>query len=122
MDRFSISTTCRQCGTVTVDPNSLRIHLNDDTVSYFSCSCPGCLDTLGGTVGTEVARSLVSRGVAISEIPFSVEILERPQGTPFSLDDVLDFHQLLEGDDWFEELTEEDNFSVGTDILRKKMS
>jgi len=104
MDRFSISTTCRQCGTVTVDPASLRIHLNDDRVSYFSCSCPLCLDTLGGTVGTEVARSLVARGVSLSEDPFSVEVLERPTGARFSLDDLLDLHELLESDDWFDEL------------------
>lgn len=73
-------------------------------MSYFSCACPSCGQLLGGTVGTQVALGLAGRGATISEVAFSPELLERPQVGPIDPDELIEFHYMLQGDDWFAEL------------------
>ncbi len=102
MPEFSVTTTCRTCGSVPIDPEHIRLHLQDKPMSYFSCSCPSCGDLLGGTVGTQVALGLASRGATVSDVPFSPELLERPRCGPLDPDALIDFHALLERDDWFD--------------------
>lgn len=102
MSEFSVTTTCKTCGSVPLDPEEIRLHIRDEPVSYFSATCPACNSVLGGTVGTQVAMGLASRGATISELPFSPEVLERPECGPLEPDSLIEFHYLLERDDWFE--------------------
>jgi hypothetical protein len=37
------------------------------------------------------------------------ELNEKPAGAPITHDDVLDFHELLSGDSWFEQLVSIDS-------------
>lgn len=104
MPEFSVTTTCSNCGSVPVDPSGINLHLQDQPMSYFSCACPTCGDLLGGTVGTQVALGLAGRGATISEIPFSPELLERPRLGPIDPNELIEFHYMLEKDDWFNEL------------------
>lgn len=104
MSEFSVTTTCNTCGSVPVDPSLIRLHLQDQPMSYFSCSCPSCGQLLGGTVGTQVALGLAGRGATISDLPFSPELLERPTVGPIDPDELIEFHYMLQGDAWFEEL------------------
>ncbi len=103
---ISVKTRCDSCGTVAVDPASLQIHLEDEPMSFYSCACPSCGRVLGGTVGTPDAFRLCGYGAAISPVGFSNELLEHPPGRKFTPDDLIDFHQLLESDDWFVRLKE----------------
>lgn len=104
MAEFSVTTTCAGCGSVPIDPNSIRLHIQEQPMSYFSCRCPSCGEILGGTVGTQVALGLAGRGATISDLPFSPEILERPKCTPLDPDALIEFHYLLENENWFEML------------------
>lgn len=104
MPEFSVTTTCRSCGSVPVDPSAIRLHLQDQPMSYFSCVCPSCGELLGGTVGTQVALGLASRGATVSEVPFSPEMLEHPNCGPLGPDALIEFHYLLERNDWFDVL------------------
>jgi hypothetical protein len=102
MPEFSVTTTCRSCGSVPIEPERILLHLQEQPMSYFSCSCPLCGQILGGTVGTQVALGLAGRGANIAEFPFSPELLERPPvAPPLSADDAIEFHYLLETDGWF---------------------
>lgn len=102
MADFSVTTTCSTCGSIPVEPTSIRLHLQDQPMSYFSCVCPSCGQLLGGTVGTQVALGLAGRGASISELPFSPELLERPKCGPIDPDEMIEFHYLLERKDWFD--------------------
>ncbi|HLF69803.1 MAG TPA: hypothetical protein VI541_02475 [Actinomycetota bacterium] len=102
MADFSVTTTCSTCGSIPVEPTSIRLHLQDQPMSYFSCACPSCGQLLGGTVGTQVALGLAGRGATISELPFSPELLERPKCGPIDPDEMIEFHYLLERKDWFD--------------------
>lgn len=55
-------------------------------------------------MGTQVALGLAGRGATISELPFSPEILERPKCAPLDPDALIEFHYLLEKDNWFDQL------------------
>ncbi len=104
MPEFSVTTTCNTCGSVPVDPSEILLHLQDQPMSYFSCKCPTCGQLLGGTVGTQVALGLAGRGATISELPFSPELLERPSLGPIDPNELIEYHYLLESNDWFEQL------------------
>ncbi len=47
---------------------------------------------------------LVASGVELSTWDLPAEMFEDHVGTPISHDDLLDFHQLLQRDDWFDQL------------------
>lgn len=104
MPHFTVTTNCKTCGSVSIEPADLRLHLQEDPLSYFSTNCSICGRLLGGRVGTHVAMSLMSRGASVGDGPFIPEILERPEATPIDPNDVPKFHELLETDHWFEQL------------------
>lgn len=104
MAHFTVTTNCKTCGSVSIEPGNLRLHLEEDPLSYFSTNCSICGRLLGGKVGTQVAMSLMSRGASIADGPFSPEILERPDASPIDPNEVEKFHSLLETDDWFDQL------------------
>lgn len=52
----------------------------------------------------DVVEVLVSAGVSLTEWHLPAELGERPNGAPISHDDLLDFHALLDQDDWMTSL------------------
>ena len=46
----------------------------------------------------------MASGVEVTAWSMPAELLETRQGPAFTHDDLLDFHELLEGDDWQREL------------------
>jgi hypothetical protein len=48
---------------------------------------------------------LVASGVAMTTWDLPAELRERPGGPKINHDDLLDFHQLLDDDSWFEQLS-----------------
>ncbi len=109
MANFTVTAKCKTCGSVSIEPTDLRLHLEEDPLSYFSTNCSICGRLLGGRVGTNVALSLMSRGASVADGPFIPEILERPASATISFEDVLKFHKLLETDDWFQQLEQSIN-------------
>jgi len=51
-----------------------------------------------------VAASAVAAGVSLTRWRMPAELLEPRLGGPVTVDEVLDFHVALQGDDWFDEL------------------
>jgi hypothetical protein len=66
----------------------------------YSFVCPSCLDLVKKSADRKIVGLLRSVGVGVAERP-SAEAESRPDGPLFTLDDLIDFHFLLDGDDWF---------------------
>lgn len=87
--------------------------------------CPSCEDTVEKRADRKVVMLLLSAGVEVREVSHEVVSMEHPsvrshqpsfeeavqedvrvaQEEPaFTLDDLIDFHFLLQQDDWFDEL------------------
>lgn len=88
--------------------------------------CPGCEDTVEKRADRKVVMLLLSAGVEVREVSREVVNMDHPsiratqpsfeealreeaassstEGPAFTLDDLIDFHFLLQDDDWFDEL------------------
>lgn len=119
-----IRATCPSCGEVDLQPTDIRLEIvgDDDTHvhdgSYYAFSCPDCAGMVTKPADDRIARLLRSGGVVVTyrsvsptmdaEIARAVALLDHPEGIPIAPpltpDDLLDFHLLLEGENWFDEL------------------
>ena len=101
----TIKATCPDCGEVdlTADDILLRIGASK-TVNTYGFSCPTCGEFIQKAADERVVRLLLSGGVVPVPVHVPAEALEVHDGPVINHDDLLDFHQLLQGDSWFEEL------------------
>lgn len=101
-----IKAVCHECGEVhlTADEIELRIRGTSQGDTY-RFSCPVCGGIVEKPADDQAVRLLLSGGVKPTFIKSSEEALEEHQGPVISHDDLLAFHEMLEGQDWFAELT-----------------
>jgi hypothetical protein len=102
----TIRAQCPTCGDVrlTACDLTVRVCTDDDTGSY-CFRCPTCEAPVSKPASGHIVELLVSSGVRLEMWRRPAELLERPGGPPLTLDDLLDFHVLLQRDDWIEDLT-----------------
>ena len=102
----TIKATCPECGEVdlTADDILLRIGSAREKNTY-GFSCPSCDRFVEKSADDRIVRLLLSGGVIPVVVQVPAEILEPHWGPPINHDDLLEFHQLLESDDWYENLT-----------------
>jgi len=109
----TIRTTCPRCGEVDMGPDaiSLSVRSNGREGSY-RFTCPSCADDVEKRADRKIVALLVSAGVDIDrddahdqgDLFDAMEPLEeRPPGPSFSVDDVIEFHYLLEDDRYIRE-------------------
>lgn len=100
-----IRASCEHCGDVElrVDDVTVRVCIDDDAGSYVF-RCPGCEMAVVKDAEPRVVDLLVASGVEVSYWARPAELAERHTGPAFTHDDLLDFHELLEGDGWEREL------------------
>ena len=73
----------------------------------YSFVCPSCEDLVEKPADRKIVGLLKSVGVDVAERSGRVReapVEIRPDGPPFTLDDVIDFHFLLGRDEWLEAL------------------
>ena len=101
----TIKATCPDCGEVdlTADDILLRIGATK-SVNTYGFSCPTCGEFIQKAADDRVVRLLLSGGVVPVPVHVPAEALEVHDGPTITHDDLLDFHHLLQGDAWFEEL------------------
>ena len=103
----SIRTKCPHCGEVEMQARGVLLTVEPDSgEGTYTFVCPLCDQVVEKPADRRIASLLMSIGVEVEERqpqPPDPEI--KPEGPPFSLDDVIDFHFLLDQDDWFEALT-----------------
>jgi hypothetical protein len=102
----TIKATCPICGEVdlTADDILLRIGAAEGSNTY-GFTCPTCAEFIEKPADERIVRLLLSGGVLPTLIHVPAEALEPKSGPPISHDDILEFHELLQGDDWVEQLT-----------------
>jgi predicted RNA-binding Zn-ribbon protein involved in translation (DUF1610 family) len=102
----SIRTNCPRCGEVEMEASLvlLTIHGSSGEGTY-SFVCPVCEEVIEKPADRKIVTLLRSAGVETTNGPAWSEVDEaRPDGPPFTLDDVIDFHFLLRRDDWLARL------------------
>jgi hypothetical protein len=110
-----IRATCPKCGEVDLVPASILLHAcrGDDEGTY-SFMCPACMDDVEKRADRKVIALLISAGVDLEDRSRHPSLFghdrnepdgigSRPTGPAFTLDDLIDFHFLLEDDVYFEE-------------------
>ncbi len=123
-----IRATCPSCGEVDLRPTDIELKVvrtGEGEVSegsHYRFECPSCTEQVSKPADERIARLLATGGVAVSvETELDVETIQETfaeltarnfphpedpgDGPAFTPDDLLDFHQLLESDSWFDELS-----------------
>lgn len=120
-----IRATCPSCGEVELRPDEIELQVvgtGPEDVregSTYRFDCPACCDEIFKPADIRIARLLTSGGVPVTCTgdPVTEAIVARelarivhPEGIvvgpALTTDDLLDFHELLQTDDWFDRLSQ----------------
>ena len=104
----TIRANCPSCGDVqlTADDLTVRVSADDERGSY-CFRCPDCQGAVAKEASRRIVDLLVSSGVRMQVWRLPAELSESRVGAPLTPDDLLDFHLLLAGENWFEQLATE---------------
>jgi hypothetical protein len=107
-----IRTTCPRCGEVEMGPEAISLSVGDfNEEPFYRFRCPACQESVLKRADSKIVALLVSAGVGMEGEGRSngqdsggppgepTEVLMTASGPPFSLDDLLDFHLLLQDDE-----------------------
>jgi hypothetical protein len=102
--------TCRDCGDVVVAVNRCQLRRCDDGGAYslaYRCRTCGNCDAVTQLHANEVVE-LLDAGLTVVAWQLPAEMSEaRFNGMAVTHDDLLDFHLLLEGNDWWHALLDQ---------------
>jgi hypothetical protein len=101
-----IRATCSDCGDVELGTRDLVVRVREGTDSgTYVFRCPRCGAPVVRAADGRTIDLLVESGCELQVWRPPAELSEpRPVGPAFTLDDVIDLHDLLRGTDWFDEL------------------
>jgi hypothetical protein len=123
----TIRARCPQCGEVDMSPDAIELAVQHDTgTGSYRFICPACMTLvqkradrkivdLLSSVGVSVAASVpsmlddlegagASRSQAMFEMPYEPVRPGQPGRSPFTYDDLISFHFLLEDDEWLAQM------------------
>lgn len=101
-----IKATCEDCGDVElgIEDVQVRVCAQDERGSYVF-RCTRCRLPVVKPAEPRVVELLSAAGVEVVAWSLPEELFELHAGAPIDHDDLIDFHRLLETDDWLEALT-----------------
>jgi predicted RNA-binding Zn-ribbon protein involved in translation (DUF1610 family) len=113
----TIRTTCPRCGEVDMGPEAILLSvLQGGREGTYRFTCPTCFDAVEKRADRKIVALLVSAGVDVSgrggveeqtvpmfesDAPDDLPVDPRgrlPEGPPLTIDDLIDFHFLLQDD------------------------
>lgn len=101
----TIKATCPLCGEVSLTAEDILLRIGslsaDNTYGF---DCPNCGEFVEKPADERVIKLLLSGGVMPVMGTVPAEAREPRTGPAIDYDDILAFHELLKGDDWFEQL------------------
>ena len=100
----TIKATCPGCGEVDLAADEILLRIGATATNTYGFSCPSCGRFVEKPADDRVVRLLLSGGVMPVLVHVPAEVLEPRDGPTITHDDLLAFHELLERDDWFDEL------------------
>jgi hypothetical protein len=108
-----IKASCHDCGDVELGVSELRVRVctGADTQGTYVFRCPSCQMSVTKPAEQRIVDLLVASGVQLEEWRLPAELFEPRQGEPITHDDLIDFHRILQGEDWFESVV-----ALGTSI------
>ena len=107
MDEMTtIRATCPDCGEVEMEAQAITLSVREtDGEGSYSFTCPSCSNLVEKPADRKVVMLLLSAGVDVDRLTVAASDLEaHPEGPPLTADDLIDFHFLLEREDWFTQL------------------
>ncbi|MFV0315778.1 MAG: hypothetical protein ACK5O2_02305 [Microthrixaceae bacterium] len=100
-----IRATCSDCGDVELRSRDLKVRMCRTTgAATYLFRCPSCAMIEVRPAESHVVDVLLAAGVSSTEWDLPSELHERVDGPVITHDDVLDFHDMLNGTDWFSTL------------------
>lgn len=99
----TIKATCPECGEVSLRPADveLRVFAASEEQDYYAFACPECGDRIHKSADARIIRLLRTGGVEPVETATHPE--HPPAGLPpITRDELLDFHEFLQRDDWID--------------------
>jgi hypothetical protein len=101
----TIRATCGECGDVELTTSDVRVRVCiEDNSGTYNFRCPHCSMTVVKSAEPRIVDLLVASGVELNTWKLPAELYEPRYGERINHDDLLDFHHLLESDDWFDTL------------------
>lgn len=110
----TIRTTCPRCGEVDMGPESILLSVTQSgREGTYRFTCPTCADAVEKRADRKIVALLVSAGVDVAgrgsgDTTMTETMFDReesqdprgalPQGPAFTVDDLIEFHFLLEDD------------------------
>lgn len=99
----TIRAQCPNCGDVILEADNLNVRICVETQEgSYNFNCPMCEKAVSKSSSQEIIDLLVASGVSKTEWNLPLELKEHKAGPSITLDDILDFHILLENDTWIE--------------------
>jgi hypothetical protein len=103
----TIKATCPTCGEVALTPDEVELWIDRSRAedAFYAFTCPACLCVVRKPADDRVVQLLTTGGVGTREIACAPPPKgPRFEGSAFTHDDLLDFHTLLAGEGWFDDL------------------
>lgn len=102
----TIRANCPSCGDVQLRATDLVVRVcSDDEQGSYCFRCPSCEQAVSKEASRRIVDLLVSSGVRMQVWRLPAELREaRYAGPAIAPDDLLDFHLMLAGDEWFDEV------------------
>lgn len=103
----TIRASCPDCGDVELTTSDITVRVcADDNRGSYAFLCPSCRMAVTKSAEPRIVDLLVSSGVRLDVWHLPAELHELRVGELITHDDLLAFHELLEGDAWFTTLSE----------------
>jgi hypothetical protein len=112
----TIRTTCPRCGEVDMGPEAISLSVRSNgREGAYRFTCPSCEDDVEKRADRKIVALLVSAGVDVEPSDARSEALgdlfpeeesllqDRQTGPAFTIDDVIEFHYLLQDDSYIRE-------------------
>ncbi len=101
----TIRASCGDCGDVELTSADVTVRVcSANSAGSYSFPCPSCSRIVVKAAEPRIVELLVTSGVRLVTWHLPEELNERHEGAPIDHDDLLDFHALLESDDWLDTL------------------
>jgi predicted RNA-binding Zn-ribbon protein involved in translation (DUF1610 family) len=102
----TIRASCPDCGDVELTSADVTVRVcADDESAAYSFRCPTCTMAVTKAAEQRIVDLLITSGVAAHVWHLPAELSEPRNGPVLSHDDLLSFHELLQDDGWFEQLS-----------------
>jgi predicted RNA-binding Zn-ribbon protein involved in translation (DUF1610 family) len=100
-----IRASCPDCGDVELTSRDVTVRVNSATnEGSYAFQCPECQLAVSKAAESRIIDLLVSSGVELFVWTMPAELLEERTGPAISYDDLLQFHYLLQKDNWFDQV------------------